>query len=87
MDLCQDCSNYSHGAKNSKISAQKHILCNEYPQSIFEQKYEKYQNFLFENYFPFFLVKFSIYLNRHVFIMAADVKVAIYSLWNITCCI
>ena len=38
-----------------------HNLC-------FEQKYEKYQNFLTEN-FPFLVVKFSIYLNRLVFIM------------------
>ena len=38
-----------------------HNLC-------FEQKYEKYQNFLFEN-FHFFVVKFSVYLNRHVFVM------------------
>ena len=38
-----------------------HNLC-------FEQKYEKYQNFLSEN-FPFLVVKFSIYLNRGVFIM------------------
>ena len=36
-----------------------HNLC-------FEQKYEKYQ-FLTEN--VQFLVKFAIYLNRHVFIM------------------
>ena len=34
----------------------------------FEQKYEKYQNFLSEN-FPFLVVKFSVYLNRHVFVM------------------
>ena len=32
----------------------------------FEQKYEKYRNFLSEN-FPFLLVKFSIYLNRRIF--------------------
>ena len=38
-----------------------HNLC-------FEQEYEKYQNFLSEN-FPFLFVKFSIYLNRHVFVM------------------
>ena len=38
-----------------------HNLC-------FEQKYEKYQNFLSEN-FHFLVVKFSVYLNRHVFIM------------------
>ena len=38
-----------------------HNLC-------FEQKYEKYQNFLSEN-FQFLKVKFSVYLNRHVFIM------------------
>ena len=33
-----------------------------------EQKYEKYQCFLSEN-FHFFVVKFSAYLNRHVFVM------------------
>ena len=38
-----------------------HNLC-------FEQKYEKYQNFLSEN-FPFLVVKCSIYLNRRVFVM------------------
>ena len=34
----------------------------------FEQKYEKYQIFLSENV-PFLVVKFSIYLNRCVFVM------------------
>ena len=34
----------------------------------FEHKYEKYQIFLFEK-FPFLIVKFSIYLNSHVFVM------------------
>ena len=34
----------------------------------FEQKYEKYQSFLSEN-FLFLEAKFSIYLNMHVFIM------------------
>ena len=38
-----------------------HNLC-------FEQKCEKYQNFLSEN-FQFLVVKFSIYLNRCVFVM------------------
>ena len=38
-----------------------HNLC-------FEQKYEKYQNFLSEN-FPFLFVKFSLYLNGHIFVM------------------
>ena len=55
---------------------------NEYPQSMFftkavltsthnlcfEQKYEKYQKILSEK-FHFLVVKFSIYLNRHVFVM------------------
>ena len=35
---------------------------------VFEQKYEKYQNFLCEN-FQFLVVKFSIYLNRRGFEM------------------
>ena len=38
-----------------------HNLC-------FEQKYEKYQIFLSEN-FQFLEVNFSIYLNRRVFVM------------------
>ena len=38
-----------------------HNLC-------FEQKYEKYQNFYLET-FSFLLVKFSIYLNKRVFVM------------------
>ena len=38
-----------------------HNLC-------FEQKYEKYQSFLSE-IFQFLEVKFSIYLNRHVFVI------------------
>ena len=38
-----------------------HNLC-------FEQKYEKYQNFYLK-IFIFLVVKFSIYLNRHVFVM------------------
>ena len=39
-----------------------HNLC-------FEQKYEKYQSFFSET-FQFLVVKFSIYLNRRVFVMA-----------------
>ena len=38
-----------------------HNLC-------FEQKYEKYQSFLSEN-FQLFWLKFSIYLNRRVLVM------------------
>ena len=41
-----------------------HNLC-------FEKKYEKYQNFLSEH-FPLLVVKFSILLNRRVFVMALD---------------
>ena len=40
----------------------------EYHNLCFEQKYEKYQSFLSEN-FQFLEVKFSIYLNRRVFVM------------------
>ena len=38
-----------------------HNLC-------FEQKYEKYQNFLSEN-FHFLVLQVSVYLNRRVFVM------------------
>ena len=37
----------------------------------FEQKYEKVSAFLSER-FPFLVVKFSIYLNRHVFVMISS---------------
>ena len=35
---------------------------------VFEQKYENYQNF-YLNFFHFLVVKFSVYLNRHVFVI------------------
>ena len=38
-----------------------HNLC-------FEQKHEKYQNFLSEN-FHFLVIKFAVFLNRRVFVM------------------
>ena len=38
-----------------------HSLC-------FEQKYEKYLNFL-SKHFHFLVIKFSVYLIRHVFVM------------------
>ena len=44
---------------------------NEYHNLCFEQKYEeKKKNFLSEN-FKFLVVKFSVYLNRRVFVMDA----------------
>ena len=46
-----------------------HNLC-------FEQKYEKYPNSLSEN-FPFLAVKFSIYLNRHVFVMLGTLEICL----------
>ena len=46
---------------NEAVLTSTHNLC-------FEQKYEKYQNLSSEN-FHFLVVKFSVYLNRHVFVM------------------
>ena len=43
-----------------------HNLC-------FEQKYEKYQIFLSEN-FHFLVVKCSIYMDWHVFVMIIDAQ-------------
>ena len=43
---------------------------NEYPHLCSEQKYEKISEFLSEN-FQFLEVKFTIYLNRRVFVMNA----------------
>ena len=39
----------------------------------FEQKYEKYQNFLSKN-FHFLVVKVSVYLNMRVFVMTSNSK-------------
>ena len=67
------------------ISAQKHRLwvlvrtasSRQFKQVttiyVFEQKYEKYQKFLSEIFY-FLVVKFSIYLNRRVFVMALIAK-------------
>ena len=70
---------------------------NEYPQSMFwgeavltsthnlcfEQKYEKYQNFLSEN-FHFLVVKFSVYLNRRVFVMLHNFSLTVRSLAKVS---
>ena len=57
------------------ISAQKHRLwalaeavLTSTHNICFEQKYEEYQNFLSEK-FHILVAKFSVYLNRHVFVM------------------
>ena len=57
------------------ISAQKHRLwvlgaavLTRTHNLCFEQKSKKYQKFLSEN-FHFLVVKFSVHLNRHVFVM------------------
>ena len=47
-----------------------HNLC-------FEQKYEKYQNFYLKT-FSFLVVKFSIYLNRRIFILLSTDNLYMY---------
>ena len=47
-----------------------HILC-------FQREYVNYQNFLSE-IFPVLVVKLSIYLNRHVFVMGLVVLVFVF---------
>ena len=42
---------------------------NEYHNICFEQKYEKYLSFFLSENVLFLEVQFSIYLNRHVFVM------------------
>ena len=56
----KDCGTRSNRLAEAVLTS-THNLC-------FEQKYEKYQIFKSEN-FPFLVVKFSIYLNRRVFVM------------------
>ena len=55
-----------------------HNLC-------FEQKYEKYLSFLAEN-FQFLVVKFSIHLNRRVFVMFNYNFLLYSSFLNSFCC-
>ena len=50
------------GTNIEVVLTSTHNLC-------FEQKYEKAKNFLSEN-FHFLVVKFSIHLNRRVFVMS-----------------
>ena len=68
------------------ISAQKHRLwvlgeavLTSTHNLCFEQKFEKYQIFLSEN-FKFLEVKFSVYLNRHVFVMLPYVIITVNNL-------
>ena len=42
---------------------------NEYPQSMLEQKNDKYQSIFLSENFQFLEVEFSIYMNRCVFVM------------------
>ena len=56
---------YIVGIRYNRLT--KEVLTSAY-NLCFEQKYEKYQSFLFEN-FQFFEVKYSIYLNRRVFVI------------------
>ena len=55
---------------------------NGYHNLCFEQKHKKYQNLLSENFhffffffFFFLVVKLSVYLNRHVFVMVTSFHV------------
>ena len=57
------------------ISAQKHrlwvlaeVVLTSTQDLFFEQKYGNYQSFLFESS-HFLVVKFSVYVNRRVFVM------------------
>ena len=59
--LVRTASTYSLESPREAVLTSTHNLC-------FEQKYEKYRSFLFEN-FQFLEMKFSIYLNRRVFVM------------------
>ena len=54
------------------ISVQKHrlwVLVRTASQKCYEQKFEKYLSFFLSENFQFLEVKFSIYLNRRVFVM------------------
>ena len=62
-----DCG-YSLEPLGEAVLTSTHNLC-------FEQKYEKYQNFLNEN-FHFLVGKFSVYLNRHVFVMGSSTQMS-----------
>ena len=53
----------------------------------FDQKYEKYENFLTDFFFQFLVIKFSVYLNRHVFVMVTARLTAVMNIvfepsWN-----
>ena len=45
---------------------------NEYPQSMFLSRNKKKSDFLSEHFHFFFVVKFSVYLNRFVFVMISE---------------
>ena len=53
-----------------------HNLC-------FEQKYKKNIRFFLSENFPFLVVKFSIYLNRHVLVMGNQYNVGSLSWFSL----
>ena len=53
----------------------------EYPQSMFRAEIWKYQIF-YQKIFSFLVVKFSIYLNRHVFVMRLSLFIFRHSNWG-----
>ena len=56
---------------------------NEYPQCMFWAETWKYQIFFFSEIFHFLMVKFSVYLNRHVFVM--DSLCYLFIVWPCSC--
>ena len=64
--FCISAQNIDGGYHLGKaVLTSTHNLC-------FEKKYEKYQNFYLETFsfnFQFLVVKFSVYLNRDIFVM------------------
>ena len=53
---------------------------NEYPQSMFwAETWKISKNFIW--FFSFFVVKFSIYLNRHVFVMKTHFRIMQIAFW------
>ena len=47
---------------------------NEYPQSVFSSRNMKNISIFLSDNFHFWVLKFSVYLNRHVFVMNFEVE-------------
>ena len=76
LELLKFIGSYPPKSWNQNQTENQYRVCPpsyEYPQSMFWAEIWRLSDFFYPKIFIFLVVKFSIYLNRHVFVMSAQV--------------